>query len=250
MLDISKLERRWLRYKIKRSLPYVLVIITGVVFGVSLMWIYSDNDQPKKSVTASKALPIKTESVVLAGDTHNENTTILEPSMQFMQSIETPAEVAPSSPSLKKSIATNPRPSIPAPPAPVANAKTAKAPIALSPLIQPVIKSKLTSIKREDAPFDIHELEERFKNNSNPNLGLYIARYHYDHANYSEAYNYALKTNALNATLDESWLIFAKSLVKLGKTDQAKKTLQLYISNSNSENAKNFLETLNKESSK
>jgi hypothetical protein len=50
--------------------------------------------------------------------------------------------------------------------------------------------------------------------------------------------------------MDDSWLIFAKSLVKLGKEEQAKKTLQLYISNSNSQNAKNYLDSLNKETSK
>ncbi len=111
-------------------------------------------------------------------------------------------------------------------------------------------KGKLTPLKSDDAAFDIHEIEERFKNNSNPNLGLYIAHYHYNHGNYTEAYNYALKTNAINSTMDESWLIFAKSLVKLGKEDQAKKTLQLYISNSNSENAKSYLDTLNKENGK
>ncbi|MDP1784467.1 MAG: hypothetical protein Q8K81_03460 [Sulfuricurvum sp.] len=248
MLDISKLERRWLKYKIKRSVPYIFLITTGIIFSVTIMWLYSDNHQPKKSVTASKTLPITIKAAVLPGDTHSENTMLLEPSMQFMQSIEIPAEVIPSSTSLKKSIATSPRPAVPSPP--VSTVQTPKVPIPLSKSTQPIIKGKLTSIKRDDATFDIHELEERFKNNSNPNLGLYIARYHYDHANYSEAYNYALKTNALNTTLDESWLIFAKSLVKLGKTDQAKKTLQLYISNSNSESAKNFLDTLNKESSK
>ena len=106
--------------------------------------------------------------------------------------------------------------------------------------------TKTSSINRDTEVFDIHEIEERFKSNSNPHLGLYIARYHYDHANYTEAYNYALKTNAINNTVEESWLIFAKSLVKLGKTDQAKKTLQQYISHSNSDNARNLLDSLEK----
>ena len=99
-------------------------------------------------------------------------------------------------------------------------------------------------MKRDSSTFDISEIENRFKENSNPHLGLYIARYHYDHGNYNEAYNYALKTNAINNNIEESWLIFAKSLVKLGKSDQAKKTLQFYISQSNSENAKNLLNSI------
>lgn len=91
---------------------------------------------------------------------------------------------------------------------------------------------------------DIHEMEDRFKNNNSPYVGLYIARYYYDHGNYNDAYNYALKTNTLNNSMEESWLLVAKSLVKLGKTDQAKRALQVYIAQSNSERARNLLDSL------
>jgi len=117
-------------------------------------------------------------------------------------------------------------------------------------VVQPSSLKKPSTINRDTVTFDIHEIEDRFQNNSNPHLGLYIARYHYDHGNYSEAYNYALKTNAINNTIEESWLIFAKSMVKLGKSDQAKKTLQLYISQSNSDSARSLLESLEKGESK
>ena len=107
-----------------------------------------------------------------------------------------------------------------------------------------IVKTKIPTMKRDSGTFEISEIEDRFRENSNPHLGLYIARYYYERGKYNEAYNYALKTNAINNNMEESWLIFAKSLVKLGKSEQAKKTLQFYISQSNSESAKNLLNSI------
>lgn len=179
-----------------------------------------------------------------------ESPMILEPSMQFVQSLPSSTANDPS-PIPQKVVAKVVIPPKIISPVTASQIKplTQSTPVAPSAL-QPSSPKKPSTINRDTATFNIHEIEDRFQNNSNPHLGLYIARYHYDHGNYSEAYNYALKTNAINNTIEESWLIFAKSMVKLGKSDQAKKTLQLYISQSNSDSAKNLLETLEKGESK
>lgn len=253
MLDIAKLERRWLKYKIKTLFPYAALLSIFVISLVILFWFFF-----KPSVEATLAQATKnTESPKQHLPIAKDERMILEPSMQFMQTLDVlspnakesdpiPAVVNPqkTSQNVSKTMQTPPIASVP-------DVRPLKVPLpTLAKSSPPAINSKLTSIKRDDATFDIHEIEERFKSNSNANLGLYIARYHYDKGNYSEAYNYALKTNALNNSMDESWLIFAKSMVKLGKADQAKKTLQLYISNTNSTPAKNYLDSLDKESSK
>lgn len=241
MLDISKLERRWLKYKIKKILPYALLVTTVAIMGVTIPFVLSNKP-------SSTALIVSKKEVAKVKAPH---IMVLEPSMHFIESMETPsnpmtntAMLVPSStkpsPIPKTSIASIV--SLPTPAPAIAQVQI-KAP-------QPLVKGKLTSIKRDDTAFDIHEIEDRFKNTSSPNLGVYIAKYHYDHGNYSEAYNYALKTNAINNSIEDNWLIFAKSLVKLGKEEQAKKTLQLYISNSNSQAAKNYLDTLDKGGSK
>lgn len=251
MLDISKLERRWLKYKIKKLLPYALLITAIVILGVTIPFILSSKPSSKALISINKDA-VKTIVPNNANTKKDEGTMVLEPSMHFIESIDVPsspitntAVIVPSStkpaPSQKTSI--TPIATLP-PPAPAITQ------VQLTPPQKQIIKGKITSIKRDDAAFDIHEIEDRFKDNSNPNLGVYIAKYHYDHGNYSEAYNYALKTNSINNSIDDSWLIFAKSLVKLGKEEQAKKTLQLYISNSNSQAAKNYLDTLSKGSSK
>jgi len=176
-----------------------------------------------------------------------EVSLILEPSMQFIQLLPSSTTIIPlSAPSNIIAKVVIPPKSI----SPITTSQL-KPSMPLVPLVvQPSSLKKPSTINRDTVTFDIHEIEDRFQNNSNPHLGLYIARYHYDHGNYSEAYNYALKTNAINNTIEESWLIFAKSMVKLGKSDQAKKTLQLYISQSNSDSARSLLESLEKGESK
>jgi hypothetical protein len=239
MLDVSKLERRWLKYKIKSMLPYASVLTVIIVLGFTIPLLLSTSTSLHSSIKKESVKKIKKTLPPVSNK--DESSMILEPSMQFLQSMNLPSTSTQSVISTQKSTA----------PVKIVTSQPAMDTAVLPPITKslhaPVQKEKIASIKRDNNAFDIHELEERFKNNSNPNLGLYIARYYYDHGNYTESYNYALKTNAINSTLDESWLIFAKSLVKLGKEDQAKKTLQLYISNSNSQNAKNYLDTLNKE---
>lgn len=225
-------------------LPYAGFLTVIIILGFTIPLLLSTSTSSHSSIKKENVKKLKAPLPPLSKN--DENSMILEPSMQFLQSMNVP------SPSLEKeSISSIPVSTVPSKIS-ISQPKieTAVPPPIVKPIQTPVQKGNLTSIKRDDTTFDIHELEERFKNNSNPNLGLYIARYHYDHGNYTESYNYALKTNAINSTIEESWLIFTKSLVKLGKEDQAKKTLQLYISNSNSQNAKNYLDTLGKESHK
>jgi len=249
MLNIPSLERRWFKYKIKSYFPYILFsILTVILIIVIIIFIHLEESNKQTSPTLENQ---KSENIILQPKDINPEI-ILEPSMQFIETMTstvnqstTPSLSIPILPPKKVAIIQKIVPISPP-------AKIAQNIITPPSLITPAIKStnQPSSIKRDTATFDIHEIEDRFKNNSNPHLGLYIARYHYDHGNYNEAYNYALKTNSINNTIEESWLIFAKAMVKLGKIDQAKKTLQLYISQSNSDAAKNLLDSFEKDVSK
>ncbi|MFH0710830.1 MAG: CDC27 family protein [Pseudomonadota bacterium] len=240
MLNIPSLERRWLKYKLKQSLPYIAFAITALILCVTIIIILKA-DTAISTQSVKELATIKTPPIY-------ESPMLLEPSMQFVQSLPAPVpDTVPSNPIKIIPEIVAPKKSVSK--IPISQTK----PLLASPSIIPIVVAsakKTSTINRDTAAFDIHEIEERFQNNSNPHLGLYIARYHYDHGNYNEAYNYSLKTNAINNTIEESWLIFAKSMAKLGKTDQAKKTLQLYISQSNSDAAKSLLDSLDKGGSK
>lgn len=91
---------------------------------------------------------------------------------------------------------------------------------------------------------DIQDVIKRFNTNKNPALSLFIAKRYYQINEYESAYNYALTTNNIDSNIEESWIIFSKSLVKLNQKDKAIQTLEQYISFSKSKNAKILLDDI------
>lgn len=100
------------------------------------------------------------------------------------------------------------------------------------------------NIARKDEQEDLSHVIKRFNINHNPALSLFIAKKYYQLENYEQAYNYALMTNEINNNIEESWIIFTKSLVKMGKKDKAVETLKKYISHSSSSQAKQLLDEI------
>ncbi|MFY9143592.1 tetratricopeptide repeat protein [Sulfuricurvum sp.] len=254
MLDIKNLERRWLKYKIKSLSPYILIFFLSLslLSGVSL-WLTDNKPSHQNSLIAKNPVPSPQTAEVPPIPNVDENITVLEPSMDFVQSfqnIPAPTEMAavsqPTTVLIKQPVQQQqPIQQQPAAPKTLIMPEYKPSP-AVAPVSKTVINDKALSINRNESKLEIDDLLSRFKETSNANLGLFIARYYYEHGNFNESYNYALKTNNINNRIDESWILFAKSLMKLGKTDQAKKTLQLYISQSNSENARSLLDSIEK----
>jgi len=104
--------------------------------------------------------------------------------------------------------------------------------------------TKELSISRKNDAKDIQDVVKRFKKNKNPALSLFVAKRFYAMKNYQQSYNYALITNELNSDIEDSWLIFAKSLVKLDQKDMAISTLESYIESSRSIKAKLLLDSI------
>lgn len=249
MLDIHNLERRWIRYKIRSYFPYaaaafslLLLIIIGSIWLWTEESVTSKPSQPASKGYASNPGTIAQQAVT----SQQSNAMVLEPSMGFVQALSENSQSEPVSETTKEAVKPVTH-TVTTPPPPVAKTLVMPESSFDTPKVQPAQSSKtMLSVNRNESPLDILELERRFKETSNANLGLFIARYYYDHGEYTEAYNYALKTNAINSRIDESWIIFSKSLVKLGRIDQAKKTLQLYSSQSGSDTAKTLLDAIEK----
>jgi len=91
---------------------------------------------------------------------------------------------------------------------------------------------------------DIRDVLNRFNINHNPALSLFVAKKYYQMDEYEQAYNYALITNGINNNIEESWIIFSKSLVKMNKKDEAVEMLKKYIAHSHSSQAKQLLEEI------
>ena len=267
MHNIYELEKRWLNYKIRSYIPHA-----GATFVAILLLIYTyqviilPNEKTKKLVKSEKP---KVQSKIIAKNekpkvqskiiVKNEKPkekkvaikeitqvvsiepkkVILEPSLDFIKKLRVNSinTYKPQKNRIKeiKKQAVNP---------PVKNISKQKTQVSKT---QKKVENKqttnITLIKQETID-DINHVIKRFKKNNNPALSLFVAKKYYKLGDYHKAYNYALITNNINKEIDASWIIFAKSLVKINKKNMAIKTLTKYIQQSNSSTARVLLDEI------
>ena len=278
MLNVHELERTWFRYKIRRYVPVAVAGLSVTILSIMALIFWPDGKSYNSAMHEPAATenfaavstpapgvpypPVASESrtptpkpviTPVIADTTAETQKKLTPSMGFMQSLEEDAmpyyggenEVE----TVPQHIAT-----VAVPTSTPAASAAAKAVETTAKQEQSERKAAPTPVVRETptvsiTPKDANDLQDvikRFKTNKNPALSLFVARRYYDLGEYQSAYDYALKTNEIDSNIEESWLIFAKSLVKIGEEEQAKKVLQSYIQHSGSMRAKSLLESIQK----
>jgi len=88
------------------------------------------------------------------------------------------------------------------------------------------------------------DIEDRFNFAKDKSDSLFLAKYYYDKKEYKKAERWALETNKIDNTIEESWIIFAKVLSKQGKRADAIKILQAYFNDSNSVKAKTLMDKI------
>lgn len=193
-------------------------------------------------------------------------TTTLTPSMGFMQDFESDVMRyyvnTPSSNTQTSSVAPRPKVNAASIPTqhdslptiiPIHSSMASEPPKTASQMdshsssahIQQSSTRKTMHIQRESDMKDIQDVIARFKKNKNPALSLFVAKRYYNIGNYQQAYNYALITNELDSNIEDSWLIFSKSLYYLNQKEMAIKTLQTYYQDSGSVKAKIALDQMN-----
>ena len=253
MLNIHELERQWLRYKIKSYIPLVLSIFASVSI-IALLFIYvplSDtNSTINTPVEITKAEPFKAQTQVvtkedpipepviapielnIADNTQEQlkiepkverNPLVLKPSLHFMDNIEDGLtafieEEMPIQEHVASSLQDNNTPIILDD---NENPENISSP-------EETNENRLNITSNHDDS-DLKDVIRRFKKNKNPALSLFIAKRYYAAGEYQKSYNYALMTNEIDKNIEESWIIFSKSLVKLGQHELAMNTLKSYL---------------------
>ena len=266
MLNINELESQWRTYKIKSYIPHAVIAISlGVIF-ILISTIYSSKtaikivevEKKESEKIEKKEVPvvkkteqnitqvvkaIKPDRKVLNDKLPENNKIILSPSLSFMSNMRHDAisyyenDNVPASTSSK------------AIEKPITQEKEEKRiekqqVVEIEVQEEGIVEKNIISIKRQDTQEDISHVIKRFKKNNNPALSLFVAKKYYGLGEYHKAYNYALMTNEINDNIDASWIIFAKSLVKLNEKEEAIKTLKKYIEHSHSSQAKILLEEI------
>ncbi|MEA1919163.1 MAG: hypothetical protein U9N52_04935 [Campylobacterota bacterium] len=279
MLNVQELERQWIRYKIKYYLPKALLILAITVIGISLI-IFIPNTKntfttPDTSIEntteiatknshqiqVEQAVESKDETINSINNTPlaanskieplKETKLMLKPSLGFINELKhRPQQVMSTpKPSVVSDIKIEEHKNIPQISQANTKPKQTDSIHKLSNLNDTKIdNNELSShftINTTQEEADIQEVIKRFKNNKNPALSLFAAKRFYAIKKYSDAYNYALMTNELNSDIEESWLIAAKSMHKLGKKNDSIHLLNQFINKSNSMRAKMILEQIN-----
>jgi hypothetical protein len=287
MINVVDLENKWLKFKIKSYIPY-LVIIFSIVTITILFFVVLDTDKsnkvPSKLINETvqvntikkqkietkdiKPIPTKqpenkkieektTENKIDIVETKNNTTVtstqpivtkqidkvkqtkkklLLKPSLNFIKEMQN--DTLP----YYESEEDTPKHKINTPVKNKAKTEEIKTPELKT--TKPEEQKSSISIHRQNTQEDIHYVIKRFKINNNPALSLFIAKKYYELGEYRKSYNYALITNEINSNIEASWIIFAKSLVKLNEKDIAIKTLRTYYDHSGSNKAKILLDEI------
>lgn len=276
MLNIRDLERRWLRYKIKSYIPHAIITLSIVVIIVVTSIYFNEpasqtkptqivqtqqhkSEKVEKPKVATLNQPTKHEDVPSIQTVMKVNPKIpspdtkqvvLKPSMDFIKGMQEVSggyyqdnsqQMAPKEETVQKTFVAHNTPSQSqraTKPKPQPIHTNTQETLSEEPLEE---APKKVVITMENSMQDIKDAEKRFQKHNNPALSLFLARQYYKRGMYSKAYNYALVTNQLDKEIEDSWLIFARSLVKLGKKRDAIKALREYIRFSHSNNAKMLL---------
>jgi len=263
MLNIIDLENRWKRYKIKSYIPYITIVVSlSIIIGIILFFISTKHHTPtKQKISQSKIIakpkPTRQQSKPTTPQLkptppHKiKEKTLLMPSMEFLKNMQDAQpyyidEIPKQKKIIHKKVIQQ---EIPTEEILIKPKLTKPKPIQLNKNsiethTEKPKKISITINQERDPKKDIKEVLKRFKENNNPALSLFIAKNYYELKEYKQAYNYALITNQLDNTIEDSWLIFAKSLVKMGQKDKAIEILKKHISDSNSNSAQILYENI------
>lgn len=250
MLNLNDLEHRWLRYKIKVFIPYILILLSLTIIAIILFTMNFKKEilTDKLTLNNHKSITKKESTIPIQTPDKEINTTtkpkeifikqseklMLSPSLNFMNQIQnnTTPEYQTNNISKKTKNIKLIEPKL------VQTSKTTFKPtLDPSPVKEDLQKETTINITKRTTTNDINEVVKRFNKNNNPTLSLFIAKKYYEIGDYRKSYNYALITNEINNDIEASWVIFAKSLVKLNETEMAIKVLNEYIKQSNSNRA-------------
>ena len=236
MYDIKLLEEEWEQYNKKRKKPLffglslfaLLLIAAGVFFAFGDQWIQkNENNSTQAAVKKQKTevllndaidtLAVKKENRIEISRENTENSTEIDDPMRES--------------TFKIELSDKPE----AVKAPVIKKETEEE--------KPRKKMHLNIIQTSSvSAYD--DVKERFRSMPNTDDSLFLARAYYSRGNYNKAIYWAVETNKLDANIDESWMIFAKSKVKTGHKNEARRILNTYIKKSGSMTAKAYLKKI------
>ncbi len=235
MYDIKPLENDWKKYKLKKRKPlYVFIVI--VFFSSILLYIYLLNsskgftifdkfskqiDNFSKSKSNSVQAPSNSQGSILINSSLNNLELYETIEVRREQTINSSTELLVDIPILD---------------------------VEETPLIESsVSKSKgkvHLDIFETTSVTAYEDVERRFRQSGDIDDALFLAKSYYKKGDFEKSEYWALETNKLNSSSEESFFIFVKSKAKLGNMNEAVAILNSYLNRTNSHEARTLLNEL------
>ncbi|WP_187648447.1 CDC27 family protein [Nitrosophilus labii] len=258
MYEIEELERKWKRYRLRKILKKItsFLLVASAASIVSLIFynfsnikkmalanLETDEKKEFKKEISQKVNVKSSEKIVLKKD---ENKTIkknkeikeikeepkvvvLKPSTNFLAKIEN-LEKKRQTKKIKKENKKVKREKIDEKPKKFKQNETPK-------------KPKIVIEKRNNSNI-VNELIKKFERTKDPKIAIFLSRIFYKDQDYKKALNWAIIANELDSQNAQSWILFAKASVKLGKKEEAIKALETFLSKNSSYKIKQILKEI------
>ena len=246
MNSMKELEKKWFRYKLKKSIPWFILFFYLILMGVYINYkvivdrfIINKYNYLSKTYLKEEEIPVdntvKKEKIVEVNKTNtliikerNDTIVDLNISDDIFDINDTIYEENISEPFFEEKILDDKLPKV----------KTKNE--ILEEEIEKRHEKQYIYIKKSSKEYK--DVEKRFSLSQDPEDALFLARLYYEKKNYKKAEEWAFIANELNDELEESWLIYAKAKQARGQNAKAIHILRSYLKKKNSIRAKKLLE--------
>ena len=226
MHDIKDLEEAWKKYRFKKIKPWIF-FVSIVIFSFMIFFLFFSN--PKKGTTIIDTINSSMHRYLLE-DSHNDTNYIaINKALDRLEVMDEKATLYDKSSDeilVEIPILDN-------------NQNEIEKPSSLHE--KPQLNLNIVETTSVTAYEDV---ERRFMQSKDIDDALFLARSYYKKGNYKKSEFWAFETNKLDSSLEESFLIFVKSKIKLGQSNEAKSILSSYLKRTNSYEARALLEEL------
>ncbi|MDR2635609.1 MAG: CDC27 family protein [Campylobacteraceae bacterium] len=233
--EITTLEERWQEYKNKiifRRLVTIFLILLFVASVILLFLVLKESNSTKmdnntavhnetnQSVATDTPIVDTTTTTAVIDDPEETNTTTTAAVINNQTQTVKTTQTTTTNVSSKNSTAVDDSSKK------VNNTASEQQLPKMQDIIKPPVENKIF-IETNDIQ-NIEELIKKFESSNNVIFATMICEEYFDRKNYKKSLEWALRANEVDSQNELSWIMFAKSQVKLGKIDDAIRALEIF----------------------
>lgn len=248
--EIKQLEKEWVKYKVKQHSKKAVFAITLISMATTGYYFYNSKNL-SLPILAGKTVNEKDTSKKTS-DKNDKKQNIAENKIQTpIQTSDKKTEIKDKKPllaldtkfleNIEKRLEKEAK-----------EQKIKKSPTQKRSFQKEIEKEVLTQKKQEKKKIKIVSkqintltfLKKKFEATKDIKYALMVASHYYKKRDYKNSLKWAIRANEIDSSNEESWIIFAKSKLKLGRKKEAINALKLYLKNRDSQNVLNVLQKI------